>query len=74
VGLSKLLPKDIKSQATASVPLQRFGKIKDIEYMTLFLASNAGDWITGNFFVVDGGAWLTSGSFNVERMSAQSKL
>jgi len=26
--------------------------------MVAFLASPAGDWITGSIFVVDGGEWL----------------
>ena len=30
--------------------------------MVTYLASPAGDWITGAIMVVDGGAWLGSGA------------
>lgn len=57
--MSKLTPKDSTDEFLAKlVPLQRYGTIKDIEYMTLFLASDAAKYITGGIFVVDGGQWL----------------
>ena len=39
-------------------PLGRWGTPEDIANMVAFLASPAGDWITGAIFVVDGGDWL----------------
>ncbi|MCC7055568.1 MAG: SDR family oxidoreductase [Gemmatimonadaceae bacterium] len=44
--------------AKASIPLQRWGTPEDIGQMVAYLASPAGDWITGAIFVVDGGEWL----------------
>jgi peroxisomal 2,4-dienoyl-CoA reductase len=44
--------------ATRSIPLGRWGTPRDIANMVTFLASPAGDWITGAIFVVDGGEWL----------------
>ena len=45
--------------ATAStIPLQRIGVPDDIGGMAVFLASDAAGWITGQNFVVDGGALL----------------
>jgi NAD(P)-dependent dehydrogenase (short-subunit alcohol dehydrogenase family) len=44
--------------AQASIPLGRWGTPRDIANMVAFLASPAGDWITGAIFVVDGGEWL----------------
>jgi 2,4-dienoyl-CoA reductase [(3E)-enoyl-CoA-producing], peroxisomal len=41
-----------------SIPLGRWGTPDDIGQMVTFLASPAGDWITGTVMVVDGGAWL----------------
>ena len=44
--------------AARSIPLGRWGKPEDIGHLVAFLASPAGDWITGSIFVVDGGSWL----------------
>jgi peroxisomal 2,4-dienoyl-CoA reductase len=44
--------------AAQSIPLGRWGSPRDIGNMVAFLASPAGDWITGAIFVVDGGEWL----------------
>jgi 2,4-dienoyl-CoA reductase [(3E)-enoyl-CoA-producing], peroxisomal len=44
-----------------SIPAGRWGTPEDIGNMVAYLASPAGDWITGAIFVVDGGAWLADG-------------
>jgi peroxisomal 2,4-dienoyl-CoA reductase len=44
--------------AAAAIPLGRWGSPSDIGNMVAFLASPAGDWITGAIFVIDGGEWL----------------
>ncbi|WP_396206395.1 SDR family oxidoreductase [Gemmatimonas sp.] len=44
--------------ARKGIPLGRWGTPRDIANMVAFLASPAGDWITGGIFVVDGGEWL----------------
>jgi NAD(P)-dependent dehydrogenase (short-subunit alcohol dehydrogenase family) len=43
------------------VPLGRFGTAADIANMAVYLASSAGDYITGATIVVDGGEWLKKG-------------
>ena len=45
------------------IPLGRWGEPEDIGQMAVYLASPAGDWITGSIFVVDGGteAWVAEG-------------
>lgn len=40
------------------IPLGRWGEPEDIGQMAVYLASPAGNWITGSIFVVDGGSWL----------------
>lgn len=45
--------------ARSAIPLGRWGRPRDIANMVAFLASPAGDWITGSIFVVDGGEWLS---------------
>jgi 2,4-dienoyl-CoA reductase [(3E)-enoyl-CoA-producing], peroxisomal len=44
-----------------AIPLGRWGTPEDVGRMVAFLASPAGDWITGAIFVVDGGSWLAGG-------------
>lgn len=44
--------------AEQGIPLGRWGSPDDIANMVAFLASPAGDWITGAIFVIDGGEWL----------------
>jgi 2,4-dienoyl-CoA reductase [(3E)-enoyl-CoA-producing], peroxisomal len=44
--------------ARKTIPLKRWGTPEDIGQMVAYLASPAGDWITGAIFVVDGGEWL----------------
>jgi NAD(P)-dependent dehydrogenase (short-subunit alcohol dehydrogenase family) len=38
-----------------SIPLGRWGQPEDVAKMALFLASEDSSWITGQFFIVDGG-------------------
>ena len=44
--------------AARAIPLGRWGTPEDVGHLVTFLASPAGDWITGAIFVVDGGSWL----------------
>jgi peroxisomal 2,4-dienoyl-CoA reductase len=48
----------MEKYAAEKIPLERWGTPDDIGQMVTFLASPAGDWITGAIMVVDGGAWL----------------
>ena len=46
------------SYAKKAIAAGRWGTPADIANMVAFLASPAGDWITGAILVVDGGEWL----------------
>ncbi len=45
----------VKDMVLQRIPLQRFGQAEDVAGVCLFLASKAGDYITGQTIVVDGG-------------------
>jgi NAD(P)-dependent dehydrogenase (short-subunit alcohol dehydrogenase family) len=52
-------PDLFKMEAYArQIPAGRWGTPEDIGQAVTFLASPAGEWITGTIFVVDGGHWL----------------
>jgi peroxisomal 2,4-dienoyl-CoA reductase len=54
--------KAMEQYALKAIPLRRWGTPRDIANTVAFLASPAGDWITGAVFVVDGGEWLSKTS------------
>jgi peroxisomal 2,4-dienoyl-CoA reductase len=54
--------KAMQQYALKAIPLRRWGTPRDIANTVAFLASPAGDWITGAVFVVDGGEWLSKTS------------
>ncbi|MBA3632902.1 MAG: SDR family oxidoreductase [Acidobacteria bacterium] len=62
-GLKRLLPEPLKEKLAKKIPLQRFGRIKDIENAAVFLCSDAASYISGVTLVVDGGHWLTGTAF-----------
>jgi NAD(P)-dependent dehydrogenase (short-subunit alcohol dehydrogenase family) len=42
------------------LPLQRLGDPQDIANLAVFLASDSASWITGETYVIDGGAGVRS--------------
>ncbi|KAJ3089280.1 hypothetical protein HK102_006777 [Quaeritorhiza haematococci] len=74
-GMARLAPPGTEKLLESIIPLQRYGRIKDIAYMAVFLASEAGNWITGGIFVVDGGDWMkSSGMMNMAYKKLIPKL
>lgn len=59
-GMKRLVPEPIKEKLRQRIPLGRFGLIKDIENVAVFLCSDAGNFINGAVLVVDGGHWLAA--------------
>jgi NAD(P)-dependent dehydrogenase (short-subunit alcohol dehydrogenase family) len=49
------------ARAESSYPLRRIGEPEEIAGMAVLLASRAGNWITGQTIVIDGGATIAGG-------------
>src|ERR1044071_5509865 len=54
-GMKRLVPAPIKEKILRTIPIGRFGLIKDIENAAVFLCSEAASYINGAVLVVDGG-------------------
>ncbi|MDP6773360.1 MAG: SDR family oxidoreductase, partial [Rhodospirillales bacterium] len=54
---------DAHAQAVEAYPLGRLGEPEDIAGAAVFLASDAGRFVTGHTLVVDGGATVMSGRY-----------
>lgn len=52
---------EMQRRARQAIPCGRFGSPLDIANAVVFLASDAGEWVTGSILVVDGGEWLVRG-------------
>src|SRR6266540_4001650 len=57
---AKVLVENFGDQLAASLPTRRLGQPSDIANLALFLASDAASWITGETYVIDGGAGVRS--------------
>jgi peroxisomal 2,4-dienoyl-CoA reductase len=63
-GMERLAKLDTDSAAEhkKSVPIGRWGEVREIADATIYLFSEAGSFVNGNILVVDGGSWRTSGA------------
>ena len=52
---------DSRSKAAKTIPIGRWGTVKEIADATVYLFSDAGNFVNGETLVVDGGAWHTAG-------------
>jgi NAD(P)-dependent dehydrogenase (short-subunit alcohol dehydrogenase family) len=59
--LARALWESAEEAIARRLPTRRIGEPADIANMALFLASDAAQWITGQTFVVDGGAMVALG-------------
>ena len=51
-----MLVENFGDQLAEAMPLKRLGQPEDIANLAVFLASDQASWITGDTFVIDGGA------------------
>jgi len=58
-GMSRLGSRDAEKSGEAfkHVPLQRYGTVKEIADGTVYLFSDAGNFVNGEVLVIDGGDW-----------------
>lgn len=57
---ASVLVENFGEQLAARLPTRRLGEPADIANLVTFLASDAASWITGETFVIDGGACVAS--------------
>lgn len=60
-GMNRLFRQGNRDAAMRSVPVQRFGLIKEIADATVFLFGDTGNFLNGACIDVDGGAWRIAG-------------
>lgn len=63
-GMKRLGDRKMEANGDAfkKVPLQRYGTVKEVADATIFLFSDAGNFVNGAVLVVDGGDWRTPGA------------
>ena len=59
-GMERLSRKEDTVRAERTVPLGRWGTVKEIADATVYLFGDAGNFVNGNVLVVDGASWRTS--------------
>jgi len=63
-GMARLGDRDDEQSGRAykKVPLQRYGLVKEIADGTIYLFSDAGNFVNGEVLVIDGGDWRSPGA------------
>ena len=59
---ASVLVENFGDRLAAALPTKRLGEPQDIANLALFLCSDLASWITGETYVIDGGAGVRSGS------------
>jgi len=65
-GMERLAPKDMNKDLERRWPLGRWATVKDVADATVWLSSEAANYISGTIVVVDGSSWrmgIGGGSF-----------
>ncbi|RYP49790.1 hypothetical protein DL768_004577 [Monosporascus sp. mg162] len=66
-GMERLAGSGVDEKISGkSVPLGRWGTIRDIADATVYVFSDAGNYVNGEILVVDGGNWRTGGRVGLD--------
>ncbi|KAJ4346032.1 peroxisomal 2 4-dienoyl-CoA reductase sps19 [Ascochyta clinopodiicola] len=63
-GVARLSKQDHRERSSKGIPSGRYGTVKEIADATVYLFSDAGNYVNGETLVVDGGQWHTAGFAN----------
>lgn len=63
-GVARLSKSDHREKSSKGIPSGRYGTVKEIADATVYLFSDAGNYVNGETLVVDGGQWHTAGFAN----------
>ena len=58
---------EAKGDAFKKVPLGRYGTVKEIADGTVYLFSDAGNYVNGEVLVIDGGNWRSPGGMGAQK-------
>lgn len=61
-GMERLSRSEDAAAGQKRIPSGRWGTVKEIADATVYLFSDAANYVNGETLVVDGGAWRTSGT------------
>ncbi|KAH0563031.1 hypothetical protein GP486_002405 [Trichoglossum hirsutum] len=61
-GMERLVRKEDVAAFEKEIPSGRYGTVKDIADATVYLFSDAGNYVNGDVLVVDGGGWHRQGT------------
>ena len=60
-GMSRLAKQGPESVVARGVPVQRWGRVREISDATVWLFADTGSFVSGTQVVVDGGQWRMAG-------------
>jgi peroxisomal 2,4-dienoyl-CoA reductase len=64
-GMTRLAPGEVAQKLAARIPLGRFGTIREVADLAVFVCSQSAAYIHGAILVIDGGQWLTVQTFDL---------
>lgn len=73
-GMARLAGDEGRKKMSSTVPLGRYGSVKEIADATVYLFSDAGNYVNGATLVVDGGSWRAPGLYGLEGDMSYPKI
>jgi 3-oxoacyl-[acyl-carrier protein] reductase len=57
-AMTENLPAEVRASLAAAIPLERLGRVEDVAFAALYLASEEGGYVTGHTLNVSGGLYI----------------